>query len=639
MNMETIPVVVFLANGSQVTGYFRNKSTSAPSSPTQGTKSPVASVADLRQFIDTASGQDTQSYQLLMISPSHKPLDDPEELLCPSSVVQVPVEKEKKKKKVNFDSDAEDGSSFYRRRVSTGVPLFSGPYYDQIMLAFLFTATNLAGVALLALIYFNVVMFWPYITPFFWAMVVGLALRAPRDKIVSYLAPLAQIEDNTKSLTLTYFRKLQYVVLGMVKNRNLPFILVGVLSYLMLSVLYTSMLGSWKPVVAGVSIIFGILILTLIIFSPPTFAAILLLGTLTILASTLCIFATTSLFQEGLALLNLLEPHFKYLSDRNFAMNTLEMMGLGGEYQTVLESLHEVVFTKLNTTAGQWGLNISNITSLPNLTELSTVQRDNLPGFAELMNYDYSALLELITSSWAVTTRNVVIEVSSWAFGTGLYALKVVARFSTSFYNMVIAIIVFGTSLFLMLVSNKNWVAEAIRMIPVANVNNRTYDQLQQVFTGIVLTTFVTCGANAVCTYFIVAWGANFLLPFMYTFVNALITLFPVAYPWLLQVPLVLHLYWGGQWIRGTGVSVLFMALAFLDAKLYTALAPAPTSSSSVFPHQWVSGLSVVMGLYAFGAQGILIGPILVYVTIILYKGIPTPKERPQKEKHFAEKR
>eukprot|EP00026_Physarum_polycephalum_P013977 Phypoly_transcript_14441.p2 GENE.Phypoly_transcript_14441~~Phypoly_transcript_14441.p2 ORF type:complete len:148 (+),score=23.34 Phypoly_transcript_14441:105-548(+) len=107
MNMETIPVVVFLANGSQVTGYFRNKSTSAPSSPTQGTKSPVASVADLRQFIDTASGQDTQSYQLLMISPSHKPLDDPEELLCPSSVVQVPVEKEKKKKKVNFDSDAE----------------------------------------------------------------------------------------------------------------------------------------------------------------------------------------------------------------------------------------------------------------------------------------------------------------------------------------------------------------------------------------------------------------------------------------------------------------------------------------------------------------------------------------------------
>jgi hypothetical protein len=142
----------------------------------------------------------------------------------------------------------------------------------------------------------------------------------------------------------------------------------------MLSFLYTSMLGSWKPVVVGVSILFGIVILTLIIFSPPTFAAILLLGTLMLLASTLCIFGTTSLFQEGLALLNLLEPHFKYLSERNFAMNTLELMGLSGEYKTVLESLHEVVFTKLNTTAGQWGLNISDITSLPNLTDLSTVQ-------------------------------------------------------------------------------------------------------------------------------------------------------------------------------------------------------------------------------------------------------------------------
>jgi hypothetical protein len=109
---------------------------------------------------------------------------------------------------------------------------------------------------------------------------------------------------------------------------------------------------------------------------------------------------------------------------------------------------------------------------------------------------------------------------------------------------MVISVTVFGTSLYLILVSNKNWVSDAIRMIPVANTNNRMYDQIQQVFTGIVLTTFVICGVNAVCTYFIVAWAANFILPFMYTFVNALITLFPVAYSWLLQGPLVLHLFW-----------------------------------------------------------------------------------------------
>ena len=229
---------------------------------------------------------------------------------------------------------------------------------------------------------------------------------------------------HVQSNQIYYLLYLKHLVSG--TNDIIQYIIIGGLSCLTLSLLYTSMLGSWKPVLAGVGIFLGLVILSLVLFSPPTFAAMLLLGALMFLASTLCIFATTSLFQEGLAILRLLEPHFKSLSEKNFAAKALmEFMGLGAEYQAVLESLHEVVLTKLNDTAGQWGLNISNITNLSNLTDLSTPTKlgNNLPGFAELMKYDYSALLELITSSWAVTTRNVVIEVSSWAFGTGLYGM------------------------------------------------------------------------------------------------------------------------------------------------------------------------------------------------------------------------
>lgn len=183
------------------------------------------------------------------------------------------------------------------------------------------------------------------------------------------------------------------------------------------------MLGSWKPVVACIGVFIGLTILSLIIFSPPTFAAMLLLGSLMLLAGTLCIFATTSLFQEGLTLLHLLEPHFKTLSEKNFAVSALmELMGFeGSEYQAALESIHEVVFTKLNSTAGLWGLNLSQFTSLNNFTDTPAKLGSNLPAFADLVNYDYSVLMELVTSSWAVTTRNVVLELSSWAFGTGLY--------------------------------------------------------------------------------------------------------------------------------------------------------------------------------------------------------------------------
>lgn len=75
--------------------------------------------------------------------------------------------------------------------------------------------------------------------------------------------------------------------------------------------------------------------------------------------------------------------------------------------------------------------------------------------------------------------------------------------------------------------------------------------------------------------------------------------------------------------MRGAGVTLLFMLLALVDTLMYSSLFPkSSSSSSSTTPHQWVSGLSVVMGLYAFGLQGILLGPVLVYLTIILYRGL-----------------
>jgi hypothetical protein len=48
----------------------------------------------------------------------------------------------------------------------------------------------------------------------------------------------------------------------------------------------------------------------------------------------------------------------------------------------------------------------------------------------------------------------------------------------------------------------------------------------------------------------------------------------------------------------------------FVDTALYNEI---PNS------HPWITGWSVIMGLFAFGLEGVLIGPILVILTSLLY--------------------
>lgn len=604
-------ITLFLYNGTQSVAHFP--------------KAQLPTVQDLIEFVDRASGIPSETYSLVQISPYHKKLENQFDSLSPSTVVQV---KEGTSSDQIFAAEASPAfppslsPANSRAKISHGSSILSrGNHYEQIMLAFMFTATNLVGFALVALLYFNLVMFWPYITPFFFAIVVGLTLRTPRDKIVKYLAPLASIEIQSKNLPIIYFRKTKFILIAC--SRNVVNVFVGTVFLLILGLLYILMLGSWKPVVIGFFVILFLLIAFLILLSPPTFAAILLLTALFLTIGTLAIFSTTSFIHEMFTLLQLLEPHIKYLSQKKFETDAvLEIFGIGHEYRSVFASFHDVVLTKLTETAGEWGWNITNFGNFTNFSTLSNLT--DLATSDDLFNkYDYSTVMDLVTGSWGVATRNVFVQLSGWAFGTSFYMVKVLAQFSTSFYNLLISITVFVTALYLMLVSNKNWISELLRMVPMTTISTRSSvdNQIKDAFTGIVLTTFVTCAVNAVMTYLIVAYGANFIMPFMYTFANALLTLFPVAYPWVLHVLLVANLYWTGQWIRGATVTTEFIILAVIDTGLYSYLSPSSLSSSSTgFPHQWVSGLSVVMGLYAFGMQGILMGPVLVYLTIILYK-------------------
>ena len=68
--------------------------------------------------------------------------------------------------------------------------------------------------------------------------------------------------------------------------------------------------------------------------------------------------------------------------------------------------------------------------------------------------------------------------------------------------------------------------------------------------------------------------------------------------------------YWNG--VKGVVLVVShYLIASFADYAIYQEI---PDS------HPYVTGLSIVLGLYAFDLQGAFIGPMLVCVPVIIYK-------------------
>lgn len=101
---------------------------------------------------------------------------------------------------------------------------------------------------------------------------------------------------------------------------------------------------------------------------------------------------------------------------------------------------------------------------------------------------------------------------------------------------------------------------------------------------------------------------------YLYTMLAGVLAVLPIISPWTLAVLPCITLYAssGGENLISVLAffAVYFLAMYLIDGLLYEAKVRA---SSYMF------GLSVALGVYSFGVEGFLYGPLLVCILQILY--------------------
>ena len=70
---------------------------------------------------------------------------------------------------------------------------------QEIKIAFIGTATNMIGVLFLFLLYFNWIMWRPYLTPIFWSLIFAITFWEAKNNCVKYLESLKLNEFKSKS--------------------------------------------------------------------------------------------------------------------------------------------------------------------------------------------------------------------------------------------------------------------------------------------------------------------------------------------------------------------------------------------------------------------------------------------------------
>lgn len=183
------------------------------------------------------------------------------------------------------------------------------------------------------------------------------------------------------------------------------------------------------------------------------------------------------------------------------------------------------------------------------------------------------------------------------------------------FFNFLFSLVLFLTALFYVIGTSEestykpiNWILFVFPDGPLRDeAVNSIHTAVSQVFkTAFKLSLFHTLWTWL--TYYL--FGCRMVyLPTLLAAIIAMIPLFPT---YCTCIPGVLELWFVGHKFASAGMFILhFAASWWIDPLIYSEIEQS---------HHYVTGLSVVGGLYFFGIQGVLLGPMLVCSLLILTK-------------------
>mmetsp|Transcript_11612 Transcript_11612/g.16111 ORF Transcript_11612/g.16111 Transcript_11612/m.16111 type:complete len:738 (-) Transcript_11612:47-2260(-) len=523
-------------------------------------------------------------------------------------------------------------------------------FYYQMQSAFMNTGAQILGLSLLVLIYLNYVMLSIYLTPIFWALMFGIILRNPKQQIIQYLEPIRQIEKSF------YYRKRRGARLSFMSDGTLPvdieipefgtlwdltkakakFILTHtihpftrehfnfyILLIVLMSGLYGVYFGVWFRNAWLFTVPLGIFLVTIISlivldssWHDVIIASLLIaLGVVTFMCFTHFFFVTTvhesydmytrvQSFVENK--LNETSPLDAYFQQQNITQDLVRT------YLNSSKSLLDDWLTRHNLDTFQiqalvsaWNSNTTAIASTPG----------NFPGFSGmLINWDAHTAHQAI--EWAQQQdfdfSAYASVISNLFIGTGISVLTSVIIMVSAFKDLVLGFTVFLACLYYLLVSKEFFLDKLVEIIPVEDTHKISI-ALRRSVNGIFLSSLAICGSHALVTFvFFTLCGLEF--KFIATFFTAFIAIFPVLSSWLICIPVFLLLY-----ISGSPYAMM-QSLIFLILRLILLFVSDPYIFTKIpNSHPYITGLSMVSGIYTFGTEGILIGPMLVILTYTVF--------------------
>lgn len=115
-------------------------------------------------------------------------------------------------------------------------------------------------------------------------------------------------------------------------------------------------------------------------------------------------------------------------------------------------------------------------------------------------------------------------------------------------------------------------------------------------------------GIITLCTF--TALGIQF--PFFATFLSVFMSVVPVVPAYLVCVPWVGALLWSEEWQLGLLLFITqYVIIGYIDTKLWR--------EGVRQVHPYLTGLSLFLGFAVFGAQGVLLGPLIICLATLTY--------------------
>lgn len=208
-------------------------------------------------------------------------------------------------------------------------------------------------------------------------------------------------------------------------------------------------------------------------------------------------------------------------------------------------------------------------------------------------------------------------QVQAWILQATREILERAASFSGSFFlgalSSVLGIALTVVLLFFFLVDGDAMVRRGRRFIPLEeNYKERLVDRLSGIARAIVFGTTM----NALLQGLVLGIGfgiAGLPSPVVFGVLAALVAMLPVGGAALVWIPAVLWLFFDGRWGYAIFLAVWGAMMSLLDSFLKPLLISgrAPISTLVVF-------IGVLGGIAAFGAIGIIAGPLILSLVLAL---------------------